>query len=100
MPIAADEARNVARLAGLAPDDGEIAALAAGISAVIDHFASIREIDTTGVPALDHALEFETPFRKDVPGDPMRAATVLRAAPESNSERLTVPWAGVERSGG
>ncbi|MBI5525958.1 MAG: hypothetical protein HY897_06450 [Deltaproteobacteria bacterium] len=100
MPIAIDETRTAARLAGLVTGEDEIAALASQLSTVIDHFASIRDIDTSDVPPTHLAFKVETPFRKDVPGDPLSAAAVFRAAPAKDGSRLTVPRAPSERSDG
>lgn len=97
MPVATDEARRIARLAGLRPDGVELEAFASQISAIVDHFGALRGVDVSEVAPTGLVLEIETAFRKDVPGDPLDLSSVLRAAPEKDGSFVAAPLPGVDR---
>ena len=91
MAISMDETRRAARLARLALRGDALAALSSELSAVLDHFAALRRVDTAGVAPTHHPVEVEPPFRRDVPGDMLHADEALGAAPARAEGLFAVP---------
>jgi aspartyl-tRNA(Asn)/glutamyl-tRNA(Gln) amidotransferase subunit C len=91
MPIDPDDVRAIARLARLALADGEIARMQEELGAILDSFAIVDRVGAPGAAQAHRAVEVETPFRKDVPGDPAPAGAALRGAPVSEGGMFAVP---------
>jgi len=89
--ITPQEVREIAALARIAFDDQEIARLTGELDAVLAYVATLREIDTTGVEPMTHAVPFDCPLRPDVPEAPLPAEDVLRNAPRRAAHFFEVP---------
>jgi len=83
--IGRDEVLHVARLARLALSEEEIEPMARELSAVLDHVATISELDLEGVPPTSHVVE--------VTGGPPAAVPGARGCPGAGArrERRRVP---------
>jgi len=108
MAVSIDEARRTARLARLALEGGELEALAADLSAVLDHFESVAEFASAEpAPREPQSVYGDSSrrsagtaeIRQDGSGD-LRSDTVgvmltpddaLRNAPASEDGQFSVP---------
>lgn len=90
--ITAEEVASIAKLARLALTDEEIAAATADLANVLDHFAAIQEIDTTGVPTADDASGLVNKTRQDVAAKEALAShdDLLAAAPDTQDGHIKV----------
>lgn len=81
MALSADEVRYIARLARVALDDDEVERLQEQLSAILDHFAVLNEIDTDGVPPTAQTFEMTNVQREDEPEPSANRDDVLANAP-------------------
>jgi aspartyl-tRNA(Asn)/glutamyl-tRNA(Gln) amidotransferase subunit C len=89
--ITAEEVRELAVLARLALSDQEIARMTVDLDAILDYVDAMRELDTTGVEPMTHAVPFDCPLRADEvrPSLPLEAA--LANAPRREASFFQVP---------
>lgn len=81
MALSADEVRHIARLARVALDGDEVERLQEQLSAILDHFAVLNEIDTDGVPPTAQTFEMTNVDRDDEPQPSATRDDVLANAP-------------------
>jgi aspartyl-tRNA(Asn)/glutamyl-tRNA(Gln) amidotransferase subunit C len=86
-----DEVLHVARLARLRLDEDEIEPLARELSAVLDHFAKIGELDLDGVPPTSHVVEVTGGLRADEPRESLPREVALAQAPAVSVDGFSVP---------
>lgn len=86
-----DEVLHVARLARLGLDEDEIEPLAAELSAVLDHFAKIGELDLEGVEPTSHVVDVTGALRADEPRPCLPREVVLSQAPAVSDDGFLVP---------
>src|SRR5690349_7509838 len=60
-----DEVLHVARLARLELDESEVETISAELSKVLDHVASISELDLDGVEPTTHVVDVDAALRPD-----------------------------------
>ncbi len=89
--IGRDEVLHVARLARLALSEQEIEPMARELSAVLDHVATIAELDLEGVAATSHVVEVTGGLREDVPRPSLPRELALAQAPDASDEGFLVP---------
>lgn len=90
MTLAAEEVRRLARLARIALDDDEVERLRADLSASLDHFRVLAEIDTDGVSPTVHAAALENVEREDTVRPSLDPEEVLSRAPRREGAYLRV----------
>jgi len=66
MTISSDTIREMAQLARLRVDDGEIDDLTRRFSAILDLFDALQAVDVTGVEPLSNPFDAAQPLRDDV----------------------------------
>lgn len=81
----------MARLARLALSEDEIEPMARELSAVLDHVATIAQLDLEGVPPTAHVVEVTGGLRQDVPGPSLPREVALAQAPDASDEGFLVP---------
>jgi aspartyl-tRNA(Asn)/glutamyl-tRNA(Gln) amidotransferase subunit C len=86
-----DEVLHVARLARLALSEAEIEPMARELSAVLDHVATIAELDLENVAPTSHVVEVTGRLRPDEPRPSWPRAEVLAGAPDANEDGFLVP---------
>jgi aspartyl-tRNA(Asn)/glutamyl-tRNA(Gln) amidotransferase subunit C len=86
-----DEVLHVASLARLALGEQEIEPMARELSAVLDHVATIAELDLSDVPPTTHVVELTGRLRPDVPRPSWPRDHILAAAPDANEDGFLVP---------
>ena len=89
--IGRDEVLHVARLARLALSEDEIEPMARELSAVLDHVATIAQLDLEGVPPTAHVVEVTGGLREDVPRPSLPREVALAQAPDASDEGFLVP---------
>ncbi|HEY4452257.1 MAG TPA: Asp-tRNA(Asn)/Glu-tRNA(Gln) amidotransferase subunit GatC [Solirubrobacteraceae bacterium] len=89
--ITDDEVLHVARLARLALSEGEIAPMARELSAVLDHIATIAELELDDVAPTSHVVDLSGALRADVPRPSLPRETALAQAPAVADGGFLVP---------
>jgi aspartyl-tRNA(Asn)/glutamyl-tRNA(Gln) amidotransferase subunit C len=86
-----DEVLHVARLARLALEQHELEPMARELSAVLDHIATIGELDLADVPPTSHVVELTGRLRPDEPRPCFPRDVVLAQAPAVSEDGFLVP---------
>lgn len=86
-----DEVLHVAELARLELDDSEIDTIATELSKVLDHVASISELDLDGVIPTSHVVALDTALREDEVRPSLSRETALASAPAVQDDGFLVP---------
>jgi aspartyl-tRNA(Asn)/glutamyl-tRNA(Gln) amidotransferase subunit C len=81
----------VARLARLEFSEEEIEPMARELSTVLDHIATIGELDLSGVAPTSHVLEVTGALRPDKPVPCLPREVVLAQAPAVSADGFLVP---------
>ncbi len=89
--IRREEVLHVARLARLALREEEIEPMARELSAVLDHVATIGELDLDQVPPTSHVVEVTGRLRPDEPRPCLPREVVLSQAPAVDQGGFLVP---------
>lgn len=84
---------HVANLARLSLDAEEAGRFTAQLAAILDHFAALTALDTSGVEPTSHAVPITNRFREDeiVPPSPREA--IMANAPDPHEGQYRVPRA-------
>ncbi len=91
MILARDEVIAIAHLARLALTDDEIEALRGELGAILDHVATLAEVDTTGIEPMTHAMPVTLRLRDDVVEPPFAVEVALADAPATRAGGFEVP---------
>jgi aspartyl-tRNA(Asn)/glutamyl-tRNA(Gln) amidotransferase subunit C len=88
-----DEVLHVARLARLQLSEDEIEPMARELSAVLDHIATIAQLDLDDVAPMTHVLAdgMPTALREDEPWDSLPREVALAQAPAVSDDGFSVP---------
>jgi aspartyl-tRNA(Asn)/glutamyl-tRNA(Gln) amidotransferase subunit C len=95
-----DEVLHVARLARLQLGEDELEPMARELSAVLDHIATIAQLDLDDVAPMTHVVAGETPtdempthpkLRADEPRDSLPREVALAQAPAVSNDGFSVP---------
>jgi aspartyl-tRNA(Asn)/glutamyl-tRNA(Gln) amidotransferase subunit C len=89
--ITREEVRRVAALARLRLDADEEARLTADLDHILDAFARLRTLDTTGVDPTAHVEDVGAPLRDDVVTNPPAGEALLANAPARDGRAFRVP---------
>jgi aspartyl-tRNA(Asn)/glutamyl-tRNA(Gln) amidotransferase subunit C len=89
--ISRDEVLHVAQLARLALSEAEIESMARELSAVLDHVATIGELDLEDVTPTSHVVEITGALRPDEPRPCLPREVALAQAPAVSEDGFLVP---------
>jgi aspartyl-tRNA(Asn)/glutamyl-tRNA(Gln) amidotransferase subunit C len=89
--ITADEVRELASLARLRLSDEEVTRMTGELDAMLDYVAALRELDTTDVEPMTHAVPFDCPLRADEVRASLAADDALANAPRREGAFFQVP---------
>jgi aspartyl-tRNA(Asn)/glutamyl-tRNA(Gln) amidotransferase subunit C len=89
--ITPEEVRELATLARLALTEQEIARMTGDLDAILDYVDAMRELDTTGVEPMTHAVPFDCPLRPDQVGPSLSIESALANAPRREASFFQVP---------
>lgn len=91
MSLTLEEVAHIARLARLDLTETELARYREQLSAILDYFAELSELDTTGVEPMARVEEGERPLRADEPRAGLGAETLQKTAPDWHEGQFRVP---------
>jgi aspartyl-tRNA(Asn)/glutamyl-tRNA(Gln) amidotransferase subunit C len=91
MAVNKDTVRRIAKLARLALDEGQIAAMELELNALISWVEQLHELDVEGVAPLTSVVESRLKMREDVVTDGGYAADLMKNAPLSEGHFFVVP---------
>ncbi|MFZ5584637.1 MAG: Asp-tRNA(Asn)/Glu-tRNA(Gln) amidotransferase subunit GatC [Thermodesulfobacteriota bacterium] len=91
MKITPEEVAHVAKLARLRLMPDQAAKLTGQLNDILTYMDKLRELDTTGVPSTNHALELNEAFRADVVRPSLERERALANAPASDGQSFVVP---------
>jgi aspartyl-tRNA(Asn)/glutamyl-tRNA(Gln) amidotransferase subunit C len=91
MSVDSKTVRRIARLARIALDDSEAAAMETELNALLSWVEQLSEVNVDGVPPMTSVVAQKLKMRADVVADGGRAADVLRNAPLSEEGFFVVP---------
>jgi aspartyl-tRNA(Asn)/glutamyl-tRNA(Gln) amidotransferase subunit C len=89
--ITPDEVRELAQLARLRLGEDEVPRLAVDLDRMLDYVDTLRELDTTAVEPMTHAVPFECPLRRDETAPSLPVDDVLANAPRRENNFFQVP---------
>ncbi len=89
--VGREEAVEIAQLARLALGDAELDAFAGELSAILDHFAALQEVDTSGVEPMTHAVPTPMRLRADAAAASLPVEVALADAPAARDGCFEVP---------
>jgi aspartyl-tRNA(Asn)/glutamyl-tRNA(Gln) amidotransferase subunit C len=89
--ITVEEVRELAVLARLALSEQEIARMTGDLDAILDYVDAMRELDTTGVEPMTHAVPFDCPLRADQVAPSLPVDEALANAPRREASFFQVP---------
>ncbi len=90
MALTADEVRHIANLARLALSEVEVERLQTQLSAILEHFEVLNDIDTEGVPPTAQSFDLHNVQRPDEVALSMPVDDLLLNAPRSEDRYLRV----------
>jgi len=91
MPLTLKEVEHIANLARLELTDEEKARYREQLSAILDYFAQLRELDTTGIPPTSSVLPPRSVLRDDEPLPGLSLDELLRNASDTEADQFRVP---------
>jgi aspartyl-tRNA(Asn)/glutamyl-tRNA(Gln) amidotransferase subunit C len=90
-PLTRADVEHVAKLARLALSEDEVEQFTVQLGAVLEHFASVAALDTSGVPPTSHPIPLANVLRSDSPVPCLDREVVLAMAPAEENGRFRVP---------
>lgn len=85
-----DDVRRVAQLTRIAMTDAEAETLRDQLARVLDHFESLRRVDTDGVEPTGHVTETTSVMRDDETRPSLPRDAVLKNAPDVDEPFIRV----------
>lgn len=91
MKISPEEVAHVAQLARLRLSPEQTAKLTGELNDILTHMDKLNQLDTSGVPSTNHALDLSGPLRKDLARPSLERDQALANAPASDGQSFIVP---------
>jgi len=89
--ITPEEVRELALLARLALSEQEVARMTGDLGAILTYVDALRELDTSGVEPMTHAVPFDCPLRDDTVQPSLPVDEALANAPRREASFFQVP---------
>jgi aspartyl-tRNA(Asn)/glutamyl-tRNA(Gln) amidotransferase subunit C len=89
--ISANEVREIAGLARLRLDDGEVERLTHELDGILGYIETVKGLDTANVVPMTHAVPFDCPMRPDEVGQSLSIDEALQNAPRRHESSFEVP---------
>jgi aspartyl-tRNA(Asn)/glutamyl-tRNA(Gln) amidotransferase subunit C len=89
--LSIDDVRKVAKLARLALPDDRLQTLTGQLESILHYIDKLKQIDTSGVEPMAHALPVKNVLRDDIPQPGLPLEKVLMNAPETDGPFFKVP---------
>ena len=91
MAVDKETVRRIARLARLAVDEDQVAAMEAELNALLSWVEQLQEVDVEGVLPMTSVVEQRLTMRDDVVNDGGYADDLLKNAPQVEDHFFVVP---------
>ena len=91
MPLTLKEVEHIANLARLELTDDEKRLYREQLSAILDYFIQLRELDTADIPPTSSVLPPRTVLREDQPRPGLSPEELLSNAPDTEARQFRVP---------
>lgn len=91
MKITRDEVAHVAQLARLRLGEDQTERLTGQLNDILSSMEKLNQLDTSGVPSTNHALELTGAMREDEVRPSLERERALANAPDTNGEAFVVP---------
>ena len=91
MKLSQEEVQHIAELAKLALSDGELALYQGQLSAILEHFERLQELDTEAISPTATVLPLRSVMRADEPKPPFPREDILANAPAPEEGCFEVP---------
>jgi len=91
MRLTPEEVEHVALLARLRLTDEESERFTTQLNSILDYFEELKQIDTSGVPPMSHAVPMSNVLRADEPAPSLSPEEALRNAPDQARDCFQVP---------
>ncbi len=91
MSVSEKDVKYIANLAKLQLTEEEVVSFAGDMSKILQYMEMLSELDTTNVEPLEHVIELDSRFRKDVALPPLPHDDALKNAPDADSDYFRVP---------
>ena len=85
------EVEEIALLARLHLEAGELDKMQSELGAILEHFGTLAAVDTTDVQPMTHAVPMELRVRPDEPAPSLPVEEALRGAPVKHGDVFVVP---------
>ncbi len=89
--LSSDYVHKIARLARLAPTDGQVETYRGQLSAIITYMERLKGVDLEGVEPLTNVGDFTNRMDEDEVGETLPNAVLMKMAPESSPPFVKVP---------
>lgn len=89
--LSREEVLHIAHLARLELMEEEVEAYRKQLSAILEHFRQLQEVDTEGIPPTASVLPPRTVLREDEPRAGLSREELLANAPEVEDGQFRVP---------
>ena len=91
MSVDRESVRRIARLARLAVDEGQVAAMETELNALLTWVEQLEEVNVEGVPPMTSVVEQRLKMRDDEVTDGGYAADIIKNAPQADNHFFVVP---------
>jgi aspartyl-tRNA(Asn)/glutamyl-tRNA(Gln) amidotransferase subunit C len=85
------EVEEIALLARLHLEPEELERMQRELGAILAHFEALAAVDTTGVPAMTHAVPVDLRLRPDIAAPSLAQEEALASAPRRDGDLIVVP---------
>lgn len=89
--ITDEEVKHIAKLSALDLSAEQVKSMKTHLSAMLEYFETLDEIDVSSVPPTAHILDAVNMLRADIPTESMPTDELMKNAPESDGGAYVVP---------
>lgn len=86
-----DRVRHIAKLSRIELTDEQAQTFGCQLAGILEHFGKLRELDTTHVEPMVHAVELSNVLAADVPHTSLTPEQALANAPDRDGDFFKVP---------
>jgi len=90
MPLTREEVLHIAQLARVGLSEEDVATFQEQLSEILDHFETLKALDTEGVEPTSHPLSLESVMRPDEVRPSLPREEVLANAPLADADAFRV----------
>ena len=90
MALSHETVRSIAELAKLELSDEEVERYSKQLSAILDYFEHLQQVDTSHIEPTASVLPLKSVMRADEVGSPLTPAQVVANAPDSEENQFRV----------